>query len=101
VSVNAVADTAWRDLIRIHLEEIAGEFANGNFEKPLMTHARTAAGADVRKRLAGEIRSAFKKAARGGVVRIETDDAAGRRAVHEFLRYQITEHSTGDPLTVR
>jgi hypothetical protein len=32
---------------------------------------------------------------------IETADAATRAAIHEFLRYQIVEHQTGDPLTVQ
>ena len=27
-----------------------------------------------------------------------TTDAAARAALHEFLKYQITEHKTGDPL---
>ena len=36
----------------------------------------------------------------GGMVRISTTDAKTRQAVHEFLRYQIHEHATGDPLTV-
>src|SRR5258708_36202510 len=39
VSVNAADDTAGRDAIRAHLEEIAREFAHGNFAKPFMTHA--------------------------------------------------------------
>ena len=101
VSVNDRADIAGRDLIRTHLKAIAGEFAKGDFEKPLMTHAEMPPGADVMKQLAGRIRYAFRSTAKGGMVRIETDDAAGRRAVHEFLQYQIREHATGDPLTVR
>ncbi len=53
------------------------------------------------KRLASRIHYAFEATQRGGLVRIATDEAAARRAVHEFLRYQITEHATGDPLVVR
>ena len=37
----------------------------------------------------------------GGAVRIETDDAQARDAVHAFLRYQIAEHHTGDTLEYR
>ena len=37
----------------------------------------------------------------GGRVRITTSDANATNAVHEFLRYQIREHATGDPLTVK
>jgi len=98
VGANASGDTAGRDAIRAHLKEIAGEFANGNFEKPFMTHAEVPPGVETMKRLAGKIRYTFTRTNRGGVVRIETGDAAALRAVHEFLRYQITEHGTGDPL---
>ena len=101
VSTTAPADIAGRDQIRSHLKEIAGEFAKGNFEKPFMTHAEVPPGVEAMKQMVGKIRYSFTATARGGVVRIETDDAAARRAVHEFLRYQIAEHATGDPLTVR
>ena len=36
-----------------------------------------------------------------GRVDIVTTDAAALAGVHEFLRYQIAEHKTGDPATVR
>src|SRR5476651_10110 len=98
VGTNAAGDTAGRDAIRAHLKEIAGEFANGNFDKPFMTHAEVPPGVETMKRLAGKIRYTFTRTNRGGVVRIETGDAEALRAVHEFLRYQITEHGTGDPL---
>lgn len=101
VGVNAAADTAGRDAIRTHLQDIAGEFANGNFEKPFMTHGEVPPGVETMKRSAGKIRYTFAKTDEGGVVRIETNDTAALGAVHEFLRYQITEHATGDPLTVQ
>jgi hypothetical protein len=101
VSTKAASDIAGRDAIRAHLAGIAGEFAQGNFEKPFMTHAEVPPGVEMMKQAAGKIRYGFRKTAGGGVVRIETDDAAARRAVHEFLRYQITEHATGDSLVVR
>lgn len=101
VSTTAAGDTAGRDQIRTHLEEIAGEFAKGNFEKPFMTHAEVPPGVETMKRLAGKIRYSFKQTARDGVVRMETDEAAARGAVYEFLRYQITEHATGDPVAVQ
>jgi hypothetical protein len=101
VSTNAVRDTAGRDQIRTHLKQIAGEFAKGNFEKPFMTHAEVPPGVETMNRLSGGIHYSFKKTERGGVVRIATNDATARGAVHEFLRYQITEHATGDPLAVQ
>ena len=35
----------------------------------------------------------------GGRVRLTTTDQTALAAVHEFLRYQIREHGTGDRLT--
>jgi hypothetical protein len=43
----------------------------------------------------------FEAIAGGGRVRISTRDERALAAVHEFLRYQIREHRTGDPLTVQ
>jgi hypothetical protein len=93
-------DTAGRDQIRIHLKEIAGEFAKGTFEKPFITHAEVPPGVETMRAMASAIQYSFKETARGGVVQITTRDGAARRAIHDFLRYQITEHATGDPLTV-
>ena len=39
----------------------------------------------------------YEDVARGGIVRIETKDARALDAIHAFLRYQVTEHQTGDP----
>jgi hypothetical protein len=36
----------------------------------------------------------------GGRVDIVTTDREALSALHEFLRYQIAEHRTADPLTV-
>ena len=37
----------------------------------------------------------------GARVEIRTTDADALAALHAFLRYQITEHKTGDPMTPR
>src|SRR5258708_5151327 len=56
VAVNAKSDSAGRDAIRAHLKEIAVEFANGDFDKPFMTHAQIPPGAGTMKQLARKIR---------------------------------------------
>jgi len=95
------ADAASRAAIRSHLAAIAGEFARGDFAKPLMTHAENPPGVETMKRLKGEIRFAFEEMPAGGRVTIDTADRAALGAVHEFLRYQIREHATMDSLEVR
>lgn len=93
-------DEASREQIRQHLARIAQMFAEGNFDTPMFIHAQTPPGAAVMKRLKSEIKYEFEKTERGGRVSIRTRSAEALAAVHEFLRFQIKEHLTGDPLEV-
>ena len=100
VAANDGADRAGRDQIRAHLREIAVEFADGNFAKPFATHGETPTGVAIMQARKQRMTFTYEDTADGGVVRISTADARTRRAIHDFLRYQIREHATGDPLTV-
>jgi hypothetical protein len=100
VEANDVRDSASRDQIRMHLWHIAASFAAGDFEIPMLVHAQTPPGVPVMRQLKDAISYKFEETERGGRVLINTNDAAARAAVHEFLRFQITEHHTGDPLDV-
>jgi len=94
------ADTATCEQIRRHLHEIAGAFAGGDFSKPFITHAEMPPGVAVMQQRKAAIRYAFEELPSGGRVRITTHDATAQQAIHEFLRYQIREHGTGDPTKV-
>lgn len=100
VTVKDAGDADGRAQIRTHLREIAADFASGHFEKPLATHGELPPGVPAMRRLRAKIAYTFEATAGGGLVRIVTADRSARAAVHEFLRYQITEHTTGDPLTM-
>jgi hypothetical protein len=95
------SDAATRDQIRTHLREIAQSFKQGDFGKPLMTHGEMPPGVATMQRLKAAINYVFESTAHGGSVRISTTNPDALKAVHEFLLYQITEHKTGDPLTVQ
>jgi hypothetical protein len=43
----------------------------------------------------------YSETPRGGRVDIVSTNAEAVKAVHQFLRFQITDHKTGDPLTPR
>jgi hypothetical protein len=43
----------------------------------------------------------YEEMPEGGRVRMTTLDSKAMSTLHEFLRYQIREHATGDPLTVQ
>lgn len=86
--------------IREHLKRIAGEFSRGVFEKPLATHAEVPPGVPVMRRLQQAITYTYEETPAGALVRIHTANTPARRAIHDFLRYQIKEHRTGDsPVT--
>lgn len=101
VTVNDAKDAQNRDAIRAHLKTIAGDFAKGDFSAPLATHAETPPGVETMKRLASRITYTFDAMDQGGRVRIQTGDPEALKAVHDFLRYQIKEHRTGDPTTAK
>jgi hypothetical protein len=101
IEVRDAADTALRDTVRMHLRHISEEFAAGNFDKPFATHGETPEGVPDMIRLKDGINYSFETLKNGGRVRIRAEGEEARAAVHAFLRYQIREHATGDPLTVK
>ena len=101
VAVRNASDTAARDAIRTHLREIASSFANGDFSAPFATHKEIPPGVAELQELQSELTYSFRETPGGGAVRIVTANAKALAAVHAFLRYQIAEHHTGDPVTVK
>jgi hypothetical protein len=87
--------------IRTHFRDIASAFGQGLFDKPLATHAEMPPGAAVMAEQRDKILYRYVEQPDGARVVLETSDAATLAAIHTFLRYQIVEHKTRDPLTVR
>jgi hypothetical protein len=96
VEANDPGDSASRDQIRTHLKHIAKKFADGDFAAPMQIHAQTPPGVPVMGRLRAEIKYQVEELERGGLVRITTSNSKALAAVHEFLRFQIKDHKTGD-----
>ena len=101
VAANSADDTESRDQIRKHLGHIARMFAEGNFKAPMLIHAQTPPGVPVMQRLKAEIKYEYEETERGARVRITSANAEALAAVHDFLRFQIKDHETGDPTEVR
>jgi hypothetical protein len=99
VTANAAGDTDNVSRVRSHMREIAAAFAAGTFDKPVATHAELPPGAAVMAANAALIQYRYEERDRGAAVVLTTADSATREAIHAFLRYQILEHKTGDPLT--
>jgi hypothetical protein len=98
VTANDAKDTASRDQIQMHLGHIAKMFAAGDFNAPMLVHDRTPPGVPALQRLKAEVKYEFQKTERGGTVRITTANPEALKALHEFLRFQIADHKTGDPM---
>lgn len=100
VSANDPKDGASRDQIRHHLTRIAELFAKGDFSLPMFTHGATPPGTAEMTRLKEEIKYTFEAADRGGRVVIASANPDAIDAIHEFLRFQIKDHKTGDSIDV-
>ena len=102
VSVKDAGDLKNREAIRSHLPHIATMFGSGTFDAPMLVHdSASVPGTKVLSARMGAIRYPYAETPNGGRVTITTTDQAALDAVHAFLRYQIAEHKTGDPATVR
>ena len=87
--------------IRSHLPHIATMFQDGRFDAPTHVHGRTdVPGTAVLAARKHTLQYTYVETPSGGRVDIVTSDPVTRAALHEFLKYQIAEHKTGDPLTV-
>ena len=97
ITVKNEKDEAALAAVRSHLRSIAADFARGDFDRPFQTHGEAPQGVPEMQKSRQEITYRYEDLPRGGAVRINTKDPQALDAVHAFLRYQITEHKTGDP----
>ena len=100
IAGNDAADLTTLKMVREHLQDIAREFANGQFDSPMITHGEVPAGVPVMIAKKSLINYRYEERPAGGAVLVSTTDEKALKAIHDFLRYQIIEHKTGDPLTV-
>jgi len=84
-----------------HFKHVASAFEGGHFEMPMFIHDRVPPGVPVMKRLAGQIRYAVEETASGGRIVISTRNPQAVAAIHQFLRFQIEDHRTGDDTGIR
>lgn len=101
VLVNTSTAETTRKQVRDHLKKISQEFADGVFTSPIATHAEVPAGVPVLQNRRALIQYSYAETKTGARVTITTKDRATLRALHDFLRYQIREHATGDSAAVQ
>jgi hypothetical protein len=86
--------------VQMHLKHIVGMFSEGDFSIPHFVHDTNLPGAATMKRLRSSIRYTSEAMDSGGRIRIETESPETLAAIHDFLRFQIKDHETGDAITV-
>jgi hypothetical protein len=64
----------------------------------MFVHDGIPPGVTTMKLLNEKIHFAYQQTEAGGLVSIASADPVARAAIHDFLRFQITDHKTGDPL---
>jgi hypothetical protein len=100
VTANDGDDVSAVGQIRSHLRHIAVMFGEGDFQAPMLVHATNLPGVAGMKAAGAAITYTFEEVALGARIRMVTASPDAKAAVHEFLRFQIRDHRTKDPLEV-
>jgi hypothetical protein len=98
VTAKDATDTTSVEQIRPHLRHIAAAFSKGDFALPMFVHGEEPPGVPALKQQQKALTYKYEELPHGGRVVIRTSDKAALSALHDFLRYQIREHRTGDPM---
>jgi hypothetical protein len=94
------ADLPSRDAIRQHFQHVVQAFSSGNFDLPMFIHKKSVPGVTAMKKLKAVIRYRLEELDRGGRIVVSTEDPNALRAVHQFLKFQIADHRTGDSVSI-
>jgi hypothetical protein len=98
ITARAEAAPTTVDDIRRHLRHISMAFGQGDFSLPMLVHDERPPGVEVLQERREQLKFQYREIAGGGKIVINTADKAALDALHEFFRYQIREHRTGDPV---
>ena len=90
-----VDDSAGVQQIRAHIREIARAFKAGDFSTPATVHLKEVPGAKIMAERRSLITYEPRDLPRGAELYIRTSDDQARRAIHDFLAFQRSEHHAG------
>lgn len=96
VTAKDASDRVSIEHIQMHLGMIARQFAAGDFSSPMFIHDRIPPGVPTMKKLKSKISYSAENTPAGAVLTIRSADAKAQSAIHDFLRFQIADHQTGD-----
>src|SRR5262249_25075830 len=101
VTANDPKDSSSIAEIQQHFQHISQMFAEGNFSIPHFVHDQTPPGVETMQKFKQEITYKPQKLSNGARLNIRTDSPVAVAAIHDFLKFQIEDHNTGDPGTVQ
>ena len=96
VRANDINDTQSRDQIRMHFAHIAHAFSAGDFSDPMLVHATNVPGTAIMKAQKTSLHWNVEETPRGARLVITADNKPALDALHQFLKFQIEDHKTGD-----
>jgi hypothetical protein len=100
ITANDIKDSQSVQAIRSHLTHIVTMFSGGDFSMPMFVHSQVPPGVPVMKEKHSEISYSLEELPGGARVRIKTANPDALKAVHDFLRFQIEDHHTGDTVEI-
>ncbi|MGA8087912.1 MAG: hypothetical protein WCA10_11425 [Terracidiphilus sp.] len=100
VTANDPKDLVNVEAVRMHLAHITKAFGGGDYSAPMLVHDVIPPGVTTMQLLKGKIHFQYHAVDSGGRVSIAADDPVAQAAIHDFLRFQITDHATGDSLDI-
>jgi len=96
VVVKSPSDKDQIQAIRDHLKMIKGMFAGGDFHLPMFIHDRVVPGQKTMEALKKKITYSYSDLTTGARVRMQTGNPKALAAIHNFLKFQVEDHRTGD-----
>jgi len=84
----------------MHLSHIVKMFSAGNFNVPMFIHDTMPPGSETMSRLKDQIHYQLKETLQGAKIEISSKNEEALKAIHDFLRFQISDHKTGDSVDI-
>lgn len=96
IETKSRTDADQREAIREHLKMIAAMFGRGDFHLPTFIHDTVVPGQKTMEQLKKQISYAFSELPHGARVKLSSRNPKAVAAIHQFMRFQIEDHRTGD-----
>ena len=100
-TANSAKDAKSIAQIRTHLQEQQKKFAAGDFGAPEHTHGRVPPGVPTMQKLKAQMRYDYQEIDRGARLHLSSANLQAVSAIHDFLRFQISDHHTGDSTSIQ